>query len=56
MMNLDYCVFVDSPFTCLGGHRLLALVAQHNVHVRIKPIRYRDVFAATGNRGQSTAS
>lgn len=48
MASIDYYVFIDSPFTYLGSHRFRELVTRHNVDVRTKPTRYRDVFAATG--------
>jgi 2-hydroxychromene-2-carboxylate isomerase len=48
MAHIDYYVFIDSPFTYLGGQRFLDLVNRQKVDVCTKPTRYRDIFAATG--------
>lgn len=48
MARIDYYVFIDSPFTYLGGKRFLDLVNRHKVEICTKPMRYRDLFAATG--------
>ena len=50
MTVIDYFIFIDSPFTYLGSHRFIELVAQYDVEVRTKPTRYRDIFAATGGQ------
>lgn len=46
--SVDYYFSVASPWTYLGSERFIAMVRQHRVNVRVLPLDYTRVFAATG--------
>jgi carboxymethylenebutenolidase len=47
-VTIDYYVSLNSPWTHFGAVRLGALVARHGAGLRIYPVDYGAIFAATG--------
>ncbi len=48
MTALDYYVSLYSPWVFLGNERLRKITAAHDVTVNVKPVRFSQIFAATG--------
>jgi 2-hydroxychromene-2-carboxylate isomerase len=46
--SVDYYFSVASPWAYLGSERFIAMVRQYSVKVRVLPLDYTRVFAATG--------
>jgi len=46
--QIDYYVSLNSPWTHLGAARLEALVARHAAALRIYPVDFSTIFAASG--------
>jgi carboxymethylenebutenolidase len=47
-LNIDYYVSLNSPWTYLGASRIEALAAQHRTPLRIYPVDFAAIFAASG--------
>ncbi len=48
MREIDYFLSLNSPWTHLGAARFAALAARHQVRVRVFPVDFGVIFAATG--------
>ena len=48
MSHIDYYVSLNSPWTHLGAARIEALAAKYNASMRIHPVDFGTVFAASG--------
>ncbi len=48
MREIDYFLSLNSPWTHLGAARFAALAARHHARVRIFPVDFGVIFAATG--------
>ncbi|MEL6299304.1 MAG: 2-hydroxychromene-2-carboxylate isomerase [Pseudomonadota bacterium] len=48
MVQIDYYISLNSPWTFLAGARFHELVKAHGASVTTKPAKFADVFAATG--------
>ena len=48
MIVLDYYVSLYSPWVFLGNERFRKIVADRDVAVNVKPVRFSQIFAATG--------
>jgi len=46
--HVDYYVSLNSPWTHLGARRIEALTARHGVSLRIHPVDFGTIFAASG--------
>jgi 2-hydroxychromene-2-carboxylate isomerase len=46
--TIDYFISLNSPWTYLGGDRLIALAARHGATVTVKPVNFGEVFAVSG--------
>lgn len=46
--SIDYFISLNSPWTYLGGDRLIDLAARHGATVTVKPVNFIEVFAASG--------
>lgn len=46
--QIDYYVSLNSPWTHLGAARLEAMVARHGATLRIHPVDFSTIFAASG--------
>jgi len=46
--SIDYFISLNSPWTYLGGDRLIAMAGRHGATVTVKPINFGDVFAVSG--------
>jgi len=47
-LHVDYYASLNSPWTHLGAARLMAMVARHGATVRIYPVDFGTIFAASG--------
>lgn len=47
-MHIDYYASLNSPWTHLGAARIEALAAQHGASLRIHPVDFGTIFAASG--------
>jgi 2-hydroxychromene-2-carboxylate isomerase len=47
-LHIDYYVSLNSPWTHLGAERIEALAAQHGASVRVYPVDFGTIFAASG--------
>jgi len=47
-MQIDYYASLNSPWTHLGAARIEALAAQHGAGLRIFPVDFGAIFAASG--------
>ncbi|MFC7737475.1 2-hydroxychromene-2-carboxylate isomerase [Roseomonas sp. GCM10028921] len=47
-LGIDYYVSLNSPWTHLGAARLEAMVARHGAALRVHPVDFGTVFAASG--------
>ena len=47
-LNIDYYVSLNSPWTHLGASRIEVLAAQHRTPLRIYPVDFAAIFAASG--------
>lgn len=48
MTTVDYYFTLNSPWSYLGAHRLMAMTKAAKATVNVKPARYGPIFAATG--------
>jgi 2-hydroxychromene-2-carboxylate isomerase len=47
-LHIDYYVSLNSPWTHLGADRIEALAAQHGASLRVYPVDFGTIFAASG--------
>jgi carboxymethylenebutenolidase len=47
-LHVDYYVSLNSPWTHLGAARIEAMVAKHGATMRIHPVDFGTIFAASG--------
>ncbi len=45
---IDYYLALISPWTYLGGDRLIDIAARHQAAVNVKPVNFGEVFAVSG--------
>lgn len=50
MTTIDYYFWLSSDWSFLGHERLHRLAAYHGATIRYRPVRHRDLFAATGGQ------
>jgi carboxymethylenebutenolidase len=47
-LHVDYYVSLNSPWTHLGAARIVAMTARHGASLRIYPVDFGTIFAASG--------
>src|SRR5882757_5334365 len=47
-LHIDYYVSLNSPWTHLGASRIEAMVIAHNATMRVYPVDFGTIFAASG--------
>jgi carboxymethylenebutenolidase len=47
-LHVDYYVSLNSPWTHLGASRIAALTARHGASLRVYPVDFGTIFAASG--------
>jgi carboxymethylenebutenolidase len=47
-LHVDYYVSLNSPWTHLGAARIVAMTARHGATLRIHPVDFGTIFAASG--------